>query len=85
VERRQATPGHMQPRKPQVNAAQGHVQPYLATGGVCMACGFGIASQGARALSTARHGAKLGDADTTVTLGDSDHSLRKRRRRSRSG
>jgi hypothetical protein len=38
VDRHQATPGHVQPRKPQVNATQSHVRPRPATGGVCMAC-----------------------------------------------
>src|ERR1022692_3304979 len=38
VDRHQATSGHVQPRKPQVNATQGHVRPHPATGGVCMAC-----------------------------------------------
>jgi hypothetical protein len=37
VDRHQATPGHVQPRKLQVNATQGHVRPHPATAGVCMA------------------------------------------------
>ncbi len=38
VHRHQATPGHVQPREPQVNATPGDVQPRRATAGVCMAC-----------------------------------------------
>lgn len=38
VERHEAMPGHMQLRKPWVNATQGHAQPHVAAAGVCMAC-----------------------------------------------
>jgi hypothetical protein len=49
VQRYQATPGHMQPRKPQVNSTHGHMQPRPATAGVCMACKSWCPLRGRRA------------------------------------